>query len=260
VRLEVLGKVISLAIQLKCMPLLNDAALWMVRHLQQKSPTDHMIKIAEQLVSDYCSFAADDLYSLQEVVKDSPTFAAVLFSLIFENYELGRSPSFPFFKVIVEWLSNGQKSMCKNLKSCGESGKNLTYMKFFAHNFARFLCLDVTRALDLTLTREQRSLLVRMHLQALQFIILCSKSNVEPAKILPARVINCCLAAISKFLQENSHRKDIIDESIDKLTQLVQVCYCCNFLFGVTKNDIDPSLISKFPDYTLLQYVFDHCF
>ncbi|XP_006824427.1 integrator complex subunit 15-like [Saccoglossus kowalevskii] len=109
---DLLYKLVSLAVAVKCTSVLNCTAVWMSRqHLSHS-----VINLAAAVVHDYCILVPASLTAIQNLVEISPLFACQFLTAVAALYKpalsgtpgLGKQSSLPItlLEVITEWVSN----------------------------------------------------------------------------------------------------------------------------------------------------------
>lgn len=260
-RMEVLVKVISLGAQLHCVPLLTDAGQWIQRHLQQKPATPQMLQMANRLVDDYC---AEEDYSLNlhknlsDFAKESPNFAAVVLPLSMERYDFAVYPPLPYAEVICEWISTNPKIFFQRAFS-REPSKNpptpSNTAKLFNQCYAKLLCLTILSPVSTPIGDvRRRELYSKLHLSLLQAILISSKMNLESCRLFTTKNVNFCLNKIDEIKQNLLPTDADVGESLDRLTQVVQVSVSSKTLQG-TRKELDQTVANRFVDNELLIFV-----
>lgn len=121
-RVKLLFRLVSLALQLHCAPLLADFALW----IQKSKNLIHLVPLSAVLIEDFCAtgqtFTVDrnHLYSaFYEVITICPTFAFVSFAAVCKGSQRRQFPTQPLMEILTEWLSS-PKPLIKAFKDASK--------------------------------------------------------------------------------------------------------------------------------------------
>ncbi|XP_036409324.1 uncharacterized protein C7orf26-like [Megalops cyprinoides] len=101
-RMSMLGKLVSMAVAVCRVPILDCAALWL-----QRTNATHCVRLAKVLVDDYCGSVLSPGQALQHIVTVSPLFCCQLITAVTALYDLSTDdliPSSELLEMVVTWI------------------------------------------------------------------------------------------------------------------------------------------------------------
>ncbi|XP_072219580.1 integrator complex subunit 15 [Leuresthes tenuis] len=101
-RMALLGKLISMAIAMGRVPILECAALWL-----QRTHRVYCVRLAQVLVDDYCSMVPGSVPTLQNIHSASPRFCCQFITAVTTLYDLSSeelTPPLELLQMIVSWI------------------------------------------------------------------------------------------------------------------------------------------------------------
>ncbi|XP_061080845.1 integrator complex subunit 15-like isoform X2 [Conger conger] len=106
-RMAMLGKLVSMAVAVCRVPVLECAASWL-----QRSPAPHCMRLATVLVDDYCSSAPSPAHALRDIVSVSPRFCCQFITAVTAVYDLSTDdliPSSDLLEMVVTWVHDNPR-------------------------------------------------------------------------------------------------------------------------------------------------------
>ncbi|XP_059835408.1 integrator complex subunit 15 isoform X2 [Hypanus sabinus] len=101
-RLAMLGKLVSMAIAICRVPILECTALWL-----QRTHAVFCVKLAKVLVEDYCILVPGSVQTLKRIVHASPRFCCQLITAVTALYDLSTDDLIPpqdLLEMVVSWV------------------------------------------------------------------------------------------------------------------------------------------------------------
>ncbi|KAM4550911.1 integrator complex subunit 15 [Odontesthes bonariensis] len=101
-RMALLGKLVSMAIAMGRVPILECAALWL-----QRTHRVYCVRLAQVLVDDYCSMVPGSVPTLQNIHSASPRFCCQFITAVTTLYDLSSeelTPPLELLQMIVSWI------------------------------------------------------------------------------------------------------------------------------------------------------------
>ncbi|KAK2822049.1 hypothetical protein Q5P01_022114 [Channa striata] len=101
-RMAVLGKLVSMAIAVGRVPILECAATWL-----QRTHRVYCVRLAQVLVDDYCSMVPGSVPTLQNIHSASPRFCCQFITAVTTLYDLTSeelTPPLELLQMIVSWI------------------------------------------------------------------------------------------------------------------------------------------------------------
>uniref|UniRef100_H3CR11 Integrator complex subunit 15 n=1 Tax=Tetraodon nigroviridis TaxID=99883 RepID=H3CR11_TETNG len=103
-RMALLGKLVSMAIAVGRVPILECAATWL-----QRSHRVYCVRLAQLLVDDYCSLVPGSVSTLQNIHSASPRFCCQFITAVTTLYDLSSeelTPPTELLQMIVSWIQD----------------------------------------------------------------------------------------------------------------------------------------------------------
>lgn len=101
-RMALLGKLVSMAVAVGRIPILECAATWL-----QRTHKVYCVRLAQVLVDDYCSLVPGSVPTLQNIHSSSPRFCCQFITAVTTLYDLSSdelTPPLELLKMIVSWI------------------------------------------------------------------------------------------------------------------------------------------------------------
>ncbi|XP_028913297.1 LOW QUALITY PROTEIN: uncharacterized protein C7orf26 homolog [Ornithorhynchus anatinus] len=101
-RMALLGKLVSMAVAVCRVPVLECAASWL-----QRTPVIYCVRLARALVDDYCSLVPGSIQTLKQIFSASPRFCCQFITSVTALYDLSSDdliPPLDLLETIVTWI------------------------------------------------------------------------------------------------------------------------------------------------------------
>ncbi|XP_072838558.2 integrator complex subunit 15 [Pogona vitticeps] len=101
-RMALLGKLVSMAVAICRVPVLECAASWL-----QRTPAVYCVRLAQALVDDYCSLLPGCIQRLKQIFNASPRFCCQFITAVTMLYDLSSDDLIPppdLLEMIVSWI------------------------------------------------------------------------------------------------------------------------------------------------------------
>ncbi|XP_063171053.1 integrator complex subunit 15 [Candoia aspera] len=101
-RMALLGKLVSMAVAVCQVPVLECVASWL-----QRTPAVYCVRLAQALVDDYCSLVPGSVQTLQHIFSASPRFCCQFITAVTMLYDLSSDdliPSPDLVEMVVSWI------------------------------------------------------------------------------------------------------------------------------------------------------------
>ncbi|XP_032728610.1 uncharacterized protein C7orf26 homolog isoform X4 [Lontra canadensis] len=101
-RMSLLGKLVSMAVAVCRIPVLECAASWL-----QRTPVVYCVRLARALVDDYCCLVPGSVQTLKQILSASPRFCCQLITSVTALYDLSSDdliPPLDLLEMIVGWI------------------------------------------------------------------------------------------------------------------------------------------------------------
>uniref|UniRef100_A0A8D0G045 Integrator complex subunit 15 n=1 Tax=Sphenodon punctatus TaxID=8508 RepID=A0A8D0G045_SPHPU len=101
-RMALLGKLVSMALAVCRVPILECAASWL-----QRTPAIYCVRLAQALVDDYCSLVPGSIQTLKQIFNTSPRFCCQFITSVTALYDLSSDDLVPpsdLLEMIVSWI------------------------------------------------------------------------------------------------------------------------------------------------------------
>ncbi|XP_070811083.1 integrator complex subunit 15 isoform X1 [Pituophis catenifer annectens] len=101
-RMALLGKLVSVAVAVGRVPVLECVASWL-----QRTPAVYCVRLARALVDDYCSLGPGSVQTLQHIFSASPRFCCQFITAVAMLYDLSSDeliPSPDLLEMIISWI------------------------------------------------------------------------------------------------------------------------------------------------------------
>uniref|UniRef100_A0A2K5LFT4 Integrator complex subunit 15 n=1 Tax=Cercocebus atys TaxID=9531 RepID=A0A2K5LFT4_CERAT len=101
-RMSLLGKLVSMAVAVCRIPVLECAASWL-----QRTPVVYCVRLAKALVDDYCCLVPGSIQTLKQIFSASPRFCCQFITSVTALYDLSSDdliPPMDLLEMIVTWI------------------------------------------------------------------------------------------------------------------------------------------------------------
>ncbi|XP_054850806.1 integrator complex subunit 15 [Eublepharis macularius] len=101
-RMTLLGKLVSMAVAVCRVPVLECAASWL-----QRTPTVYCVRLAQALVDDYCSLVPGSIQTLKQIFSASPRFCCQFITSVTMLYDMSSDDLIPppdLLEMVVSWI------------------------------------------------------------------------------------------------------------------------------------------------------------
>ncbi|KFP26928.1 Uncharacterized protein C7orf26, partial [Colius striatus] len=101
-RMALLGKLVSMAVAVCRVPVLDCAAFWL-----QRTPAVYCVRLARALVDDYCNLLPGSIQTLKQIFSASPRFCCQFITSVTALYDLSSDDLIPpsdLLELIVSWI------------------------------------------------------------------------------------------------------------------------------------------------------------
>ncbi|KAM5131374.1 integrator complex subunit 15 isoform 2-T2 [Callospermophilus lateralis] len=101
-RMSLLGKLVSMAVAVCRVPVLECAASWL-----QRTPVVYCVRLARALVDDYCCLVPGSVQTLKQIFSASPRFCCQFITSVTALYDLSSDdliPPLDLLEMIVNWI------------------------------------------------------------------------------------------------------------------------------------------------------------
>ncbi|KAJ8251114.1 hypothetical protein GJAV_G00217440 [Gymnothorax javanicus] len=230
-RMALLGKLVSMAVAVCRVPVLECAASWL-----QRTPATHCLRLARGLVDDYCGSAPSPARALRDIVTVSPRFCCQFIIAVTAVYDLstdGLIPSVDLLEMVVTWVHDNPR---------------LTLLTFLSS--------------PLPPSRSPGSLELTPLLGLMRWCILVSLRADLTERRLYGRMGVLTLEGVAKLVGELAHMLDGLNPrdataetelSLNRLAQALQVAMASGSLL-CSREDVR-CLCSRLPYNSLLKLV-----
>ncbi|XP_053221799.1 integrator complex subunit 15 isoform X1 [Podarcis raffonei] len=101
-RMALLGKLVSMAVAVCRVPVLECAASWL-----QRTPAIYCVRLAQALVDDYCSLVPGSVQTLKQIFSASPRFCCQFITSVTMLYDMSSDDLIPppdLLEMVVSWI------------------------------------------------------------------------------------------------------------------------------------------------------------
>ncbi|XP_076839274.1 integrator complex subunit 15 [Brachyhypopomus gauderio] len=271
-RMGMLGKLVSMAIAVCRVPILECAATWL-----QRSHSAWCVRLARALVDDYCALVPCSIATLHNICAASPRFCCQLVTAIAALYDFSSdelTPPTALLEMLVGWIAEDPRLLL------------LTFINTPLTSSLPIGCLEVTplmgllrwcvkaplayqRGRKLLLTNSQaetdkgtgcEELYSKLHLSILQVFLMLQVHLTEQnllgrLAVLQVESVAALTEEVSRLADELNplHAANQIQLGLDRLAQALQVAMATGALL-CTREDLR-TLCSRLPHNNLLQLV-----
>ncbi|KAJ0059162.1 hypothetical protein NL108_008608, partial [Boleophthalmus pectinirostris] len=243
-RMTLLGKLVSMAVAVGRIPILECAATWL-----QRTHRVYCVRLAQVLVDDYCSLVPGSVPTLQNIHSASPRFCCQFITAVTTLYDLSTdelTPPLELLKMIVSWiqdrlvlitflntpLSNSQSVSSLDVTPLGGLVRWCVKAPLAYRKVKKPVMVNGSSENE----QEAGPLFSALHLSVLQVFmllpnILTEKGLFGRLALLQIESVAALISDLSRLLdQADKHTHTISDEShaasqlaLDRLAQALQV-------------------------------------
>ncbi|XP_020795204.2 integrator complex subunit 15 [Boleophthalmus pectinirostris] len=273
-RMTLLGKLVSMAVAVGRIPILECAATWL-----QRTHRVYCVRLAQVLVDDYCSLVPGSVPTLQNIHSASPRFCCQFITAVTTLYDLSTdelTPPLELLKMIVSWiqdrlvlitflntpLSNSQSVSSLDVTPLGGLVRWCVKAPLAYRKVKKPVMVNGSSENE----QEAGPLFSALHLSVLQVFmllpnILTEKGLFGRLALLQIESVAALISDLSRLLdQADKHTHTISDEShaasqlaLDRLAQALQVAMANRALL-CSREDLR-AICSRLPHNNLLQLV-----
>ncbi|XP_076996671.1 integrator complex subunit 15 isoform X4 [Tamandua tetradactyla] len=238
-RMGLLGKLVSMAVAVCRIPVLECAASWL-----QRTPVPYCVRLARALVDDYCCLVPGSVQTLKQIFSASPRFCCQFITSVTALYDLSSDdliPPLDLLEMIVTWIFEDPRKKKLSLSNGHISTK---------------VAKDSGVGTDL----DSHLLYSKLHLSVLQVLMMLQGHLTE--KNLYGRLGLILFDHMVPLVEEISRLADELNPlnasrevelALDRLAQALQVAMASGALL-CTRDDLR-TLCSRLPHNNLLQLV-----
>ncbi|KAI5630524.1 hypothetical protein C0J50_12579, partial [Silurus asotus] len=270
-RMAMLGKLVSMAVAVCRVPILECAATWL-----QRTHTAWCVRLALVLVDDYCTLVPGSITTLQNVCSASPRFCCQLITAVTALYNLSSdelTPPHSLLDMVVGWITEDPRLLL------------LTFINTPLTSSLPLGCLEVTPLVGLlrwcvkaplasqrsrkpasgTQLEQENSavckeLYSKLHLSVLQVFLMLQVHLTEQnllgrLAVLQVESVAALVEEVSALVEELNplHAANQIQLALDRLAQALQVAMATGALL-CSREDLR-TLCSRLPHNNMLQLV-----
>ncbi|XP_039630842.1 uncharacterized protein C7orf26 homolog isoform X1 [Polypterus senegalus] len=276
-RMAMLGKLVSMAVAVCRVPILECAASWF-----QRTHAVYCVRLARVLVDDYCSLVPGSVQTLKQIISVSSRFCCQFISAVTALYDLSTDdliPPYELLEMVVTWIFDdprlilvtflntpitaslplgsleltplpGLVRWCVKSPLAYKRNRKPTLTNGHVHKLAKECEVD----------RDSQPLYSKLHLSVLQVFVMLQAHLTE--KNMYGRLGLLMFDHVVQFVEELNRLIDELNPlnvtketelSLDRLAQALQVSMASGALL-CTREDLR-SLCSRLPHNNLLQLV-----
>ncbi|XP_030636319.1 integrator complex subunit 15 isoform X2 [Chanos chanos] len=271
-RMAMLGKLVSMAIAVCRVPILECAATWL-----QRSHSAWCVRLARVLVDDYCTLVPSSFSTLQNICSASPRFCCQLITAVTALYDMSSEDMTPppsLLEMVVGWVTEDPRLLLLTLinmplgTSLPLGGLDVTpLMGLLRWCVKAPLAYQRGRKLSLTNGHGEQEkgvgceeLYSKLHLSVLQVFLMLQVHLTEQnllgrLAVLQLESVAVLMEEVSRLVEELNplHAASHIQLALDRLAQALQVAMATGALL-CTREDLR-TLCSRLPHNNLLQLV-----
>ncbi|XP_064644701.1 integrator complex subunit 15-like [Lineus longissimus] len=257
-KVELLCKLVSMAIALKTKPILDYAGAWM-REQHYSSPG--CMKLAQHVIHDYCLLVPGATSSLQELPKISTPFTCNIITAFTHVYRLqGLKPpaSLPngLLEVITEWVSiDNSLLLYSALNAYGSNIETPLPGLISWCIYAPIQLLQKQPKIEVEELRRINQLYSKLFLGLLNSLLSTKTLFNPPKELLPRAIVKDIVDTIvtSAKLLPDAGEHDCLQVVLERLGQVLQVAMVTKTIF--TDKATLKQICSSLPQNRLLQIV-----
>ncbi|XP_016309015.1 uncharacterized protein C7orf26 homolog isoform X2 [Sinocyclocheilus anshuiensis] len=271
-RMAMLGKLVSMAIAVCRVPILECAATWL-----QRTHSAWCVRLAQVLMDDYCTLVPCAISTLQNICSASPRFCCQLITAVTALYDFSSDELTPppaLLEMLVGWITEDPRLLL------------LTFINTPLNSSLPLGCLEITpllgllrwcvkaplayeRGPKLALTNGHgesekgtayEELYSKLHLSVLQVFLmlqvhLTEQSLIGRLAVLPVESVATLIEEVSRLCEKLTPlpAANHIQLALDRLAQALQVAMATGALL-CAREDLR-TLCSRLPHNNLLQLV-----
>ncbi|XP_006011104.1 integrator complex subunit 15 [Latimeria chalumnae] len=278
-RMIILGKLVSMAIAVCRVPVLECCALWL-----QRTPAVYCVRLSRILVDDYCSLVPGSGQTLKQIFHASPRFCCQFITAVTVLYDLSTDdliPPYDLLEMVTSWiLEDPRLTLITFLNTPIAANLQISYLELtpltglirwcvkapLAYKRNRKTSLTnghnakTSKDLGTAMEKDCNTLYSKLHLSVLQVFMMLQVHLTE--KNLYGRIGLILFDHVVPIVEEFSrladelnpvHAMKEIELSLDRLAQALQVAMASGALL-CTRDDLR-SVCSRLPHNNLLQLV-----
>lgn len=272
-RMAMLGKLVSMAIAVCRVPILECAAIWL-----QRTHSAWCVRLAQVLMDDYCTLVPSAISTLQNICSASPRFCCQLITAVTVLYDFSSddlTPPPPLLEMLVGWITEDPRLLL------------LTFINTPLNSSLPLGCLEITPLLGLlrwcvkaplahqrarkpALTNgheeSEKGLAVneelysKLHLSVLKVLLmlqvhLTDQNLIGRLAVLPVESVAALVEEVGRLCEKLAPQPaaNHIQLALDRLAQALQVAMATGALL-CAREDLR-TLCSRLPHNNLLQLV-----
>ncbi|KAA0722552.1 hypothetical protein E1301_Tti011927 [Triplophysa tibetana] len=271
-RMAMLGKLVSMAIAVSRVTILECAATWL-----QRTHSAWCVRLAQVLMDDYCSLVPCAISTLQNICSASPRFCCQLITAVTALYDFSSDELTPppaLLEMLVGWITEDPRLLL------------LTFINTPLNSNLPLGCLEITPLLGLLRwcvkaplayqrarkpamsnghgesdkVTANEDLYSKLHLSVLQVFLmlqvhLTEQNLIGRLAVLPVESVAALVEEVIRICEKLTplHAASQIQLALDRLAQALQVAMATGALL-CTREDLR-TLCSRLPHNNLLQLV-----
>eukprot|EP00062_Callorhinchus_milii_P009158 gi/632952623/ref/XP_007891952.1/ PREDICTED: uncharacterized protein C7orf26 homolog [Callorhinchus milii] len=280
-RLAMLGKLVSMAIAICRVPILECAALWM-----QRTHAVFCVRLVKVLVEDYCILVPGSVQTLKQIVHASPRFCCQFITAVTTLYDLSTDDLIPprdLLEMVVSWVFDDPRLIlitflnssanlplgfleltplpglirwCVLAPLAYKRNRKTSLAQSSMNGHSNKICKDFENDTD----KDMQILYSKLHLSVLQVLMilqghLTEKNLYGRLELVIFNHVERLVGDISKLTKDLNPSNPVKEAelTLDRLAQALQVSIASGALL-CTRDDLR-SICSALPHNNLLQLV-----
>ncbi|XP_013070187.2 integrator complex subunit 15-like isoform X1 [Biomphalaria glabrata] len=230
---NLLTKLLSLAMSVKCIPVLFCAAIWM----QERDSLSPDVKgLTQRLVSDYCILYPEQSTVFTTLPSVSPLFACNLVTAATSLYSFAGADSLPpltLVQHVSEWVYKDNTMCCESLRQAAIHSAYTTPVPGLTGWCVRgpLVCCQLREKSDSHIGQAQIDLMLscldKLHLALLQSLTFTASVNLSPGLISASDLAHIAQTLQVVFRPNPSKLESLAcNTALERLAQILQVASC----------------------------------